>query len=252
MTRRTSGNRIASSRTKALSALLFVLLFSACAGKIGSTDSATATTPAPVTANQSVRAADTIPIGTDAQAESLLVDVQSLDPTITVDMGYRNANNFTGAKLPGYEANRALMRREAAEALARGQASLKPLGLGLKVWDSYRPVRATLAMVEWTQRVHRENLVTDGYIADRSKHNLGVAIDLTLVQLSDGRELDMGTPHDEFSAAAHTANATGIVAENRAKLVKAMADQKFANYDQEWWHFSFDVPNPLRFDLVVR
>lgn len=214
--------------------------------------SSTARGGAPVTVNATVRAADTIPAGTNAQAEALLVNVQLLDPAIEVDMRYRNAHNFTGAKLPGYDGNHALMRREAAEALARVQASLKTQGLGLKVWDAYRPVRATLAMVAWTQRVHREDLVTDGYIADRSKHNLGVAIDLTLIQLQDNRELDMGTPHDEFSTAAHTANATGTVAANRATLVQAMAAQKFANYDQEWWHFSFDIPNPLRFDAIVR
>jgi D-alanyl-D-alanine dipeptidase len=167
-------------------------------------------------------------------------------------MRYRNANNFTGAPLAGYQGNHALMRREAAAALARVQASLKSQGLGLKIWDAYRPVRATLDMVAWTVRVHREDFVRDGYIADKSKHNLGVAIDLTLVKLANGQELDMGTPHDEFSANAHTANATGTVAANRATLVNAMAAQKFINYDQEWWHFSFDVPNPLRFDMVVR
>lgn len=206
----------------------------------------------PVTANGAVRTADTIPTGTPAQAASMLVDVRSLDSTILVDMRYRNTGNFTGEKLPGYEGNRALMRREAAEALARVQASLKAQGLGLKVWDAYRPVRATLAMVAWTQRVHRENLVTDGYISDRSKHNLGVAIDLTLVRLDAKSELDMGTPHDEFSTAAHTANATGTVAANRALLVQHMEKQGFVNYDQEWWHFSFDVKNPVRFDVVVR
>lgn len=213
---------------------------------------ATDSSARPVTANAAVRAADTIPTGTNVQAESLLVDVQSLDKTIAVDMRYRNAGNFTGAALPGYEGNHALMRREAAVALAAVQASLRPQGLGLKIWDAYRPVRATLEMVAWTVRVHRENLVRDGYIADKSKHNLGVAIDLTLIKLADGKELDMGTPHDEFSTNAHTANATGAVAANRAILVNAMAAQKFANYDQEWWHFSFDVPNPLRFDMVVR
>ena len=216
------------------------------------TRGAPSTTAPPVTANASVRASDTIPTGSTAQAEALLVDVQSLDRSIQVDMRYRNADNFTGAPLPGYQGNRALMRHEAAQALARVQASLKSQGFGLKVWDAYRPVRATLAMVAWTVRVHRENLVTDGYIADRSKHNLGVAIDLTLVRLSTKDELDMGTPHDEFSLAAHTANATGAVAANRAILVRAMGAQKFANYDQEWWHFSFDVANPLRFDTIVR
>ena len=216
------------------------------------TSGAASTAALPVTANASIRAADTIPTGTAAQAETLLVDVRSLDRTIEVDMRYRNAGNFTGAPLPGYQGNRALMRREAAQALARVQGALNSQGLGLKVWDAYRPVRATRAMVAWTVRVHRENLVTDGYISDRSRHNLGVAIDLTLIRLDNKQELDMGTPHDEFSSAAHTANATGAVAANRRILVQAMAAQKFANYDQEWWHFSFDVANPLRFDTIVR
>lgn len=230
----------------------FVVASVVIAAACGRASASPSTAASPVTANASIRAADTIPTGTTAQAASLLVDVQSLDRTIEVDMRYRNASNFTGAPLPGYQGNHALMRREAAQALARVQASLKSQGLGLKVWDAYRPVRATLAMVAWTVRVHRENLVTDGYIADRSKHNLGVAIDLTLVHLNTREELPMGTPHDEFSSAAHTANATGAVAANRAILVQAMAAQKFANYDQEWWHFSFDVANPLRFDTIVR
>lgn len=217
-----------------------------------STACSQAKTQPPVTANQSVRAADTIPDGTDLQAASMLTDVQKVDSTIAVDMRYRNTSNFTGAKLPGYEGNRALLRTEAAEALGRVQASLKADGLGLLVWDAYRPVGATLAMVDWTVKTHQENLVRDGYIADRSRHNLGVAIDLTLVQLGTDRQLDMGTPHDEFSERAHTANATGIVAANREKLVKAMAAQRFTNYDQEWWHISFNVANPVRFDMVVR
>lgn len=227
---------------------LTALVFAAAA----STACSQAKTSPPVTANQSVRAADTIPDGTDAQAAAMLTDVQKVDSTIAVDMRYRNASNFTGAKLPGYEGNRALMRTEAAAALGRVQASLKAEGLGLLVWDAYRPVRATLAMVDWTVRTHQEHLVRDGYIADRSRHNLGVAIDLTLVQLGTTRQLDMGTPHDEFSERAHTANAVGAVATNREKLVKAMSAQGFTNYDQEWWHFSFNVANPVRFDMVVR
>ena len=206
----------------------------------------------PVTANASIRTADSIPTGSDAQAETLLVDVQSLDPTIQVDMRYRNADNFTGAPIPGYVGNHALMRGEAAAALARVQASFKSQGLSLLVWDAYRPVRATLAMVAWTQKVKREDLVRDGYISDRSKHNLGVAIDLTLVNTATKQQLDMGTKHDSFAAEAHTANATGLVAENRKKLVNAMAAQGFTNYNMEWWHFSFEVPNPIRFDMPVR
>jgi D-alanyl-D-alanine dipeptidase len=191
-------------------------------------------------------------IAPDGVADTLLADVRSLDTAIVVELRYATPNNFTGAPLPGYEANRAFMRREAASALARVQRTLRPQGLGLKVWDAYRPVRATLAMVDWTERVHRTDLLKDGYIASRSRHNLGLAIDLTLIDLADRRELEMGTPFDTFSAAAHTANATGMAAENRKKLKVAMEAEGFLNYDQEWWHYSFNVPNPLRFDRPIR
>ena len=191
-------------------------------------------------------------VAPDAVADTLLADVKRLDSTIVVEMRYATSDNFTGAPLPGYLANRAFLRREAASALTRVQSDLRAEGLGLKIFDAYRPVRATLAMVDWTDRVHREDLLRDGYIASRSRHNLGLAIDLTLIDLATGRELDMGTPFDTFSSAAHTANATGIAAANRQRLKRAMERRGFTNYDQEWWHFSFDVPNPLRFDGIIR
>jgi D-alanyl-D-alanine dipeptidase len=112
-------------------------------------------------------------------------------------------------------------------------------------------VRATLAMVDWTERTGQRHLLRNGYIASRSQHNLGLAVDLTLIG-GDGVELDMGTPFDTFSSAAHTANATGEVAANRRLLVRLMEAEGFTNYNKEWWHFSYSVPNPLRFDLVIR
>jgi D-alanyl-D-alanine dipeptidase len=193
-----------------------------------------------------------LPVVSDAAAETLLVDVRSLDPTIVVDIRYATTNNFTGAALPGYERNRAFLRREAAQALARVQRRAAGAGYSLQVYDAYRPIRATLAMVDWTRRVGREDLLRDGYIASRSRHNLGLAIDLTLIERSSGRELAMGTPYDTFSATAHTANASGDVARNRGLLKRLMEAEGFVNYEKEWWHFSFDVPNPVRFDMVVR
>ena len=191
-------------------------------------------------------------IAPDRAADSLLVDVRTIEPGIAVDMRYATANNFTGAPLPGYTANRAYLRREAAAALAGVQRAIGSRGLGLKVFDAYRPARATEAMVEWTKRANRADLLRDGYIASRSRHNLGVAVDLTLIDLGTGRELDMGTPFDTFSAAAHTANASGQPRANRQLLKQAMEREGFANYDQEWWHFSFTVPSPLRFDRNVQ
>lgn len=225
-----------------LSALLAAMLLSCAAPAVESR-------PAPVA--PPVNTAET-EVAPDAIADTLLVDVRSLDSTIVVDLRYATPNNFTGAPLPGYLANRAYLRREAAVALARVQRSLTRDGLGIKVFDAYRPVRATLAMVDWTARVNRPDLITEGYIASRSRHNLGFAIDLTLIDLSTGRELEMGTAFDTFSAAAHTANASGETAANRQKLKAAMEREGFLNYDQEWWHFSVNVPNALRFDRPVR
>lgn len=222
---------------------LALALVSACATPRPSSQPARAAPP--------VNTAETA-VAPDPVADTLLTDVRSLDPAIVVDLRYATPNNFTGAPLPGYLANRAYLRREAAVALARVERDLSPEGLGLEIFDAYRPVRATLAMVDWTQRVNRPDLLTDGYIASRSRHNLGLAIDLTLIERATGRELAMGTPFDTFSAAAHTANATGIAATNRGKLKAAMEREGFVNYDQEWWHFSFEVPNPLRFDRPIR
>lgn len=193
-----------------------------------------------------------IDVAPDALADSLLADISSLDSTIIVDMRYATANNFTGAKLPGYEGNRAFLRSEAAAALAAVQKKLHTRHLGLKIFDAYRPVRATEAMVLWTARVNRPDLLRDGYIASRSRHNLGVAVDLTLVDLRTGKELEMGTPFDTFSPAAHAGSAGGVAAENRKILSDAMSAEGFTPYSGEWWHFSFRVDHPVRFDRVIR
>jgi D-alanyl-D-alanine dipeptidase len=193
-----------------------------------------------------------LPIAPDAAGETLLVDIRSRDSTIRVDARYATSNNFTGKPLPGYETPRAMLRREAAAALARVQARLRSEGLGLLVYDGYRPVRATLAMVDWAKRTNRKDLVNQGYIARRSRHNLGLAVDLTLVELRTGVELDMGTPFDTFAEAAHTANAEGRVRRNRQILVRAMETEGFSNYDQEWWHFSYPVKGALPLDKVIR
>jgi D-alanyl-D-alanine dipeptidase len=192
------------------------------------------------------------PVASDRAADSLLVDVRSLDSTISVEARYATANNFTGAVLPGYEANRALLRREAAAALVRVQARLRHDGLGLRIYDGYRPVRATLAMVAWAERTDRRWVLDHGYVARRSRHNLGVAVDLTLIELATGRPLEMGTPFDTFAPAAHTANATGVARDNRQRLKHAMEREGFTNYDQEWWHYIYPVADAPPFDLVIR
>ncbi|MBV9108041.1 MAG: D-alanyl-D-alanine carboxypeptidase family protein [Gemmatimonadetes bacterium] len=166
-----------------------------------------------------------------------LVDVRRLDRSIRTEIRYATANNFTGRRLPGYEKPRAMLRPSAAAALVRVQQRLRTEGLGLKIFDAYRPVRATLAMVGWAERTGNRWVLDQGYVARQSGHNLGITVDLTLVDLRTGRELAMGTPFDTFSEAAHTANATGTIMENRMRLKRAMEAEGFQNYEKEWWHY---------------
>jgi zinc D-Ala-D-Ala dipeptidase len=166
-----------------------------------------------------------------------LVDVTRLDPTIRTEIRYATDDNFTGRRLPGYDVPLALLRPAAAEALARVNRRLAGRGLALKVFDGYRPIRATQAMVSWANRTGNRWVLEQGYVASRSGHNRGATVDLTVVRLDDGSELDMGTPYDTFSEAAHTANATGQVRDNRAILLRAMEAEGWVNYDKEWWHF---------------
>ncbi|HWJ20761.1 MAG TPA: M15 family metallopeptidase, partial [Gemmatimonadaceae bacterium] len=225
--------RLSGARRIAIVAALVALALGGCARPTRGT-AATAAPP--------VNTAE-LPVVSDPRvADSLLEDVRVADSTIVVALRYATSDNFTGAPLPGYDANRAFLRREAAAALGRVQRRLAADGLTLKVWDAYRPVRATLAMVDWTRRVGRDDLLRDGYIASRSRHNLGLAIDLTLADRATGRELEMGTPFDTFSAAAHTANASGSAAANRRRLQSVMEREGFTNYDQEWWHYTYSLP----------
>ena len=231
--------------------LLLGLVLGGCGGH--RPRSADAPTPADTAVASSASSVEAPPVPTapDSVADALLVDVRSVDSTIQVDVRYAGPHNFTGAPLPGYDVPRVLLRREAALALGRVQRRLVSGGLGLRVFDGYRPVRATLAMVAWAERTGHVALLDSGYIARRSRHNMGVAVDLTLVDLETGTEVPMGTPFDTFSEAAHTANAEGRVRRYRQLLVSVMAAEGFENYDQEWWHFSYPVEGAVPFDRVV-
>ena len=222
-------------------ALVLLVLGAACAH-------ATAADPnAPLPAN-----AENTAVASNATADTLLVDLATITPPPIVELRYATPNNFTGAPIPGYEANRAFLRREAAAAFQRASTALAAQGYRVKVWDGYRPVRATDAMVAWTRRVGRTDLLRDGYIAERSRHNLGLAVDCTLVDARTGRELDMGTGFDTFSKAAHTYSASGAQLANRLILRRAMSAAGFVPYDDEWWHFAVPIPNAPRFDRVIR
>ena len=102
--------------------------------------------------------------------------------------------------------------------------------------DAYRPARASRALVRWAERSGRAELVGT-YIARRSRHNTGSAVDLTLVRADSGRPLEMGTGYDDLSSRAHTGNARGRALRNRLILARAMQRFGFNPYWREWWHF---------------
>jgi D-alanyl-D-alanine dipeptidase len=206
------------------------------------------------------------------------VYLRDVEPTVLQDMKYAGPDNFTGARLAGYDAPECILREPVARALKRVQAELEPKGFSLKVYDCYRPTRAVRAMRAWVDdgkpeaptkrffpRAHKAYLFSLGYIATRSNHSIGKAVDLTLVPLprapaaafdplanygacigpaserapDDG--IDMGTGFDCFDLKSHTA-ADDIATEarrTRALLVNAMERQGFSNYAREWWHFDY-------------
>lgn len=162
-----------------------------------------------------------------------IVDILSVEPSIVLDIRYATANNFTGQVL--YPAAKAKLRREAAESLAAVQRELKMMGLGLKVYDAYRPLA-----IQWKLW---EVVSNPSYVADPrkgSRHNRGAAVDLTIVD-SLGAELEMPTPYDDFTEkASQTYDALPeTVKRNRALLRDVMERHGFLRIQSEWWHFDF-------------
>ncbi|MEM8607879.1 MAG: M15 family metallopeptidase [Myxococcota bacterium] len=207
-----------------------------------------------------------------SDSDPKLVDVATIDPTIAFDIRYAGTNNFVGEAIDGYEAPRCLLTPQAAGALVRAQRQLRERGLGLLIYDCYRPQRAVDQFVRWAKdlsdtrekarfypHVPKSELLARGYIASRSSHSRGSTVDLTLVRLSGperGDPLDMGTDFDLFDPKSHTAaeNVSEAARENRRTLVDAMTAAGFENLPVEWWHYTLkDEPYPSTyFDVVIR
>jgi zinc D-Ala-D-Ala dipeptidase len=187
--------------------------------------------------------------GTPAHRRAGLVDVHRFAPGILVKLSYRTKHNVTGRPLPGYCEDWALMHERAAISLGQVQRYLRRRGRGLLILDAYRPLRATLALVRWAERSGRGDLVGT-YIARRSRHNTGSAVDLTLVRLRDGRRLRMGG-FDELGPGANTYNASGRILRNRLTLKSAMERFGFSGYWREWWHFEHHIRPNRYLDLTL-
>ena len=187
--------------------------------------------------------------GSPAHRRAGLVDIHRYAPGIALDITYAGPDNITGRRLPGYCEAWALMLDPAARDLGRVQRYLRRRNRGLLVLDAYRPARATRALVRWAERTGRGHLVGT-YIARRSRHNLGSAVDLTLVRASDGKRLRLGR-FDALGPGAHTYDATGAVLRNRLALKAAMERFGFTNYWREWWHYEHRLTGTTYLDLPL-
>ena len=179
-----------------------------------------------------------------------LVPLRKHAPSIQLSIGYATDDNMTGKRLPGYCKPWALMRSNAARAFARAHYALRKKGFGLKVYDAYRPVRATNALVEWAIESGRGELVGTK-IARRSNHNLGSAVDASMFATDTGKEVNMGAGIDDLDDSSVTINAKGKALENRLRLKRALEREGFRNYPVEWWHYDFRPLGPRRIDVPL-
>ena len=173
-----------------------------------------------------------------------MTDLKKAIPGLQFDLRYAGANNFTGQKLyPPIKTT--YLRKTATDSLLAVQAELNNKGLGLKIFDAYRPYSITEKL--W------EPVKDDRYAADPKKgsgHNRGIAVDLTIVNLLSNKELDMGTDFDNFSDTANHAF-TGLpqaVLQNRLMLKLVMQKHGFKALDTEWWHYY--LPNAAAYELL--
>ena len=212
-------------------------------------------------------------LSVDGKRPAGFVDIAEVAPDVVVDLRYAGSDNFLGRPVRGYGAATCLLTKPAARALAAAQRDVAAFGLGLLVYDCYRPQRAVDDFVAWardasgpaTHPLHhpvvpRSELFARGYIAARSGHSRGSTVDLTLIPagprqraalpardcrsiagpLAPDGSLDMGTTFDCFDERAHPAD-RGTPAgarRNRLLLRAVMEKHGFVPYEQEWWHFT--------------
>lgn len=182
------------------------------------------------------------------------ISLSEICPNIKIQADYSLSENFTGQVVSGYKAQKAFMTKFSASALQKVQMLALNSGLCLKIFDAYRPLKAVQSFQEWANKPEdnfqlknyyypkydRLELFKRGFIAKESTHSFGIAVDLTLLDLSTGLELDMGSHFDYFDDISVTNSPliTKQQQENRRRLIELMESQRFKNYSQEWWHFS--------------
>ena len=198
------------------------------------------------------------------------VFVSDVAPNILLDIRYFSTYNFVGARVDGYVAPIAILTHKAAMALKEVSDDLKNRGYLLKIFDAYRPQKAVDHFVRWAREINdtiykrafypdidKSKLFALGYISSKSGHSRGSVVDLTLVDILTGQELDMGTPFDFFGPkSGHGTNLiTNEQTANRELLKNAMLRHGFKLYQEEWWHYTLNnEPYPdtyFNFDVML-
>lgn len=179
--------------------------------------------------------------------------VKDIIPEIHVDLRYFGSHNFVGKKIDGYESPVLIWGTAATSALKKVENELNVKGMGLKIFDAYRPQKAvqhfkrwalqtndTLLKREFYPNLDKRNLFKLGYIASKSGHSRGSTIDLTIMTLHDQKELDMGSPFDFFGPISHfdSREINAAQKKNRMFLRNIMLKHGFKGYAKEWWHFT--------------
>lgn len=197
------------------------------------------------------------------------VYLDTVIPSIKLEMDYYTERNFIGKPIDGYIKPRAILTRPAADALRAVQQELSVFGLGLKVFDAYRPQRAVNHFVRWAgdlqdnsmksqhyPHIDKSRLFKEGYIASRSGHSRGSTVDLTLVSLNGEETIDMGGIFDFFGPESWPTAPTPSPSQRAHRMLLQVLMEKhgFAPYSQEWWHFTLkNEPYPdTYFDFPVQ
>ncbi|KAF9658263.1 M15 family metallopeptidase [Tenacibaculum sp. ZH5_bin.1] len=195
--------------------------------------------------------------------------IKEVSPTIQGELRYCHNNNFMGVPVNGYEENILIVTTPTAKALKKVQDELATKKLGLKIYDAYRPQTAVNHFVKWARvmddtlmkqqyypEVNKRHLFKLGYISSKSGHSRGSTVDLTIIHLETGEELDMGSPYDFFGVSSHITyeNLTKQQKKNRQLLQTVMRKHGFRPYSKEWWHFTLrGEPFPKTFfDFPVK
>lgn len=183
--------------------------------------------------------------------------VRDYVPDVLEEIRYFGTNNFMGEKADGYEANVAILSKQAAIKLAEVANELRDMGYVVKIYDAYRPQSAVDHFVRWSKNKDQRNKseyypsmakssLFPTYIAKKSGHSKGSTIDMTICYKDTGKEVDMGSHFDFFGTASHTMflgkYEKGVVTkqhqQNRLLLRRVMKKHGFTPYDNEWWHFT--------------